>query len=127
MIGGFESRQELGIFLFTTVSRLALGPTQPPIQWIPGGQSGRDVNLTTHLHLVSKSKNAWGYTSTTPIRLYGVVLSYAETTEYTLLRKLRLKYETNFRRRIETNKFTHVGREGMRTADKVWSSNLGDG
>jgi hypothetical protein len=29
----------LGIFLFTTASRTALGPTQPPIQWIPGALS----------------------------------------------------------------------------------------
>jgi hypothetical protein len=29
---GFDSRRGLGIFLFTTVSRTALGPTQPPIQ-----------------------------------------------------------------------------------------------
>jgi hypothetical protein len=29
---GFDSWQELGIFLFTTTSRTALGPTQPPIQ-----------------------------------------------------------------------------------------------
>jgi hypothetical protein len=28
---GFESRQGLEIFLFTTASRLALGPTQPPM------------------------------------------------------------------------------------------------
>jgi hypothetical protein len=27
---GFDSQQGLGIFLFTTMSRTALGPTQPP-------------------------------------------------------------------------------------------------
>jgi len=33
---GLESRHGLGIFLFTIASRPALGPTQPPIQWLPG-------------------------------------------------------------------------------------------
>jgi hypothetical protein len=33
---GFDSRWELGIFLFTTASRTAPGSTQPPIQWIQG-------------------------------------------------------------------------------------------
>jgi hypothetical protein len=32
---GFESQQGLGIFIFTIVSRPALGTTQPPIQWVP--------------------------------------------------------------------------------------------
>jgi hypothetical protein len=38
MIGdlGFDSRRRLGIFLFITMSRTAVGPTQPPIQWVSG-------------------------------------------------------------------------------------------
>jgi hypothetical protein len=41
MVGvlGFDSQQRLGIFLFTTVSRIALGLTQAPIQWVPGALS----------------------------------------------------------------------------------------
>jgi hypothetical protein len=29
------------MFLFTTASRAAMGPTQPPIQWLPGALSLR--------------------------------------------------------------------------------------
>jgi hypothetical protein len=36
---GFESRQELGIFLFTTSYRSTLGPTHLPIQCVPGALS----------------------------------------------------------------------------------------
>jgi hypothetical protein len=39
IIGGFESRQGLGIFLFATVSGPALRPTRLPIQWVPGALS----------------------------------------------------------------------------------------
>jgi hypothetical protein len=54
----------MGIFLSSTASRPALGPTQPPIQWVSGatspGQSDRSVKLTSHLHLAPR----WRYTST---------------------------------------------------------------
>jgi hypothetical protein len=49
-VQGFDSRRELGISLFTTASKTALGPTQPPIQWVPGALSlgvkrpGREVD-----------------------------------------------------------------------------------
>jgi len=35
----FDSRQGLGIFLFITASKQALGPTQHPIQRVPGALS----------------------------------------------------------------------------------------
>jgi hypothetical protein len=35
----FESRQRLGILLFITASRLALGPTQSPIKQVAGAVS----------------------------------------------------------------------------------------
>jgi hypothetical protein len=93
---GFESRRGLVIFLFTA-SRLALWPTQPPIQWVRGafswGLSDRSVKLTTHLHLVPRSKNEWSYTSSSPIYLQGVVLSKEKNTGKTSL--LPLPYLTH--------------------------------
>jgi hypothetical protein len=34
-----DSQQGLGFLLFATASRTNLGPTQPPIQWVPGALS----------------------------------------------------------------------------------------
>jgi hypothetical protein len=66
------------ILLFTTASRPALGPTQPPIQWVPGFLSlgiKRPGSEADHSSPSSALiKNAWSYTSTPPIRLHGVVL-----------------------------------------------------
>jgi hypothetical protein len=35
----FDSRRGVGIFLFATASRTAMGPTRSLIQWVPGGLS----------------------------------------------------------------------------------------
>jgi hypothetical protein len=76
---GFDSWRGLGFFLFTTASRPALGPIQPPIQWVPGALSlgvKRPVREADHSPPSSAEvKNAWSYTSTSPIRLHGLELS----------------------------------------------------
>jgi hypothetical protein len=76
--GAFDFRQGPGIFLFTIASIPALGPIQPPIQWVPGAPSLGVKLLQREAHRSPPSsaevKNAWSYTSTPPIRLHGVVL-----------------------------------------------------
>jgi hypothetical protein len=75
----FDSRRGLGIFLFTTASRTAPRPTQPPIQWVPGVLSLRVKRPGREAYHSPPSsgevKNAWSYTSTPPIRLHSVVLT----------------------------------------------------
>jgi hypothetical protein len=68
------------MFPFTTASKLALDPTHPLIQWVPGSLSlgvkrlGREAD---HLPPSSaKVKNDWSYTTTHSIRLHGVVLGF---------------------------------------------------
>jgi hypothetical protein len=59
---GFESQKGLGIFMFTTATRPALGPIQPPIQCVPGALSlevKRLIREADHSHPSSAEvKNA---------------------------------------------------------------------
>jgi hypothetical protein len=66
-----------GNFSFTAVSGPAMGPTQSPTQWVPGDlslgvkRSGREADHSPASS--SEVKNAWIYTSTTPITPHDVV------------------------------------------------------
>jgi hypothetical protein len=75
----FESRQGLGIFLFTTACRPALEPTKRPNQRVPGAFSlglkrlGCEADHSPPFG--AEVKNVWSYTSTPPIRLHGMVIN----------------------------------------------------
>jgi hypothetical protein len=65
---GFDFRRGSGIFLFTNMSRTALGSTQPPIQWVDGALS---LGVKRPRHEADHSppstaevKDVWSYTST---------------------------------------------------------------
>jgi hypothetical protein len=68
----------MGLFLYTAMFRLALGPAQPSIQcelgaltpgvkW-PGNEAGHSPAY------IAEVKNVCGCTSTPPVRLHGVLL-----------------------------------------------------
>jgi hypothetical protein len=73
---GFDFQLEKIIILFFTTSRPPLGPTQPPIQWVPElfppEQSGRGVKLASHLHILSRLRMVGLYLHS-PIRLHDMV------------------------------------------------------
>jgi len=67
-VHGFDSQQGLEIFLFTTVSRPTMRPTQTPIQWIMGalflGVQWPGHETDHSLPPMAEVKKAWSYTST---------------------------------------------------------------
>jgi hypothetical protein len=67
---GVPSPGRVKNFLFSTWSKPALGPTQPPIQWVPGALSpgvkrqGREADHSPPAS--AEVKKTWIYTSTPP-------------------------------------------------------------
>jgi hypothetical protein len=62
------------IFLFTTMSRLAVGPTQPPIQSVPGVKKLEhkgDHSPPSRYNV----KNVWSYASTPTKSPHGMMLN----------------------------------------------------
>jgi hypothetical protein len=69
---GFGVRVPVGsrIFLFSMLSRSALGSTQPPIQWVPGvlslGVKRQGCEADHSPPASAEVKKMWNHTSTTP-------------------------------------------------------------
>jgi hypothetical protein len=67
--GLISGRDSEGIFFFfaITVSKSALGPTQPPMPWVLGPLSPRIRRPGPEIHYLSpfsvEVKNVWNYTS----------------------------------------------------------------
>jgi hypothetical protein len=71
---GLYIRQGQDIYLFSTTSRPALGPNQPPGAVSLEVKGGGGVKLTSHFHLVPRLRNVELYLHS-PKRLHDVVLN----------------------------------------------------
>jgi hypothetical protein len=76
---GVRFPEELEIFVFATASTPAVGPIQPPIQWVPGALSldvKRPAREANHSHPSNAEvKECVELYFHFPIRLHGVALS----------------------------------------------------
>jgi len=64
----------VGFYLFASMSRLALEPTQPPVKWVPGVKQLGHKAYHSPPSSGEEVKNVWSHTSTPPI-CHGMVLN----------------------------------------------------
>jgi hypothetical protein len=114
---GFDSRWGLGIFLFTTSSRAALGLTQHPIQWVAGAlslglkrpereadhspPSNAEVNEWVELYLHSPNTPSWR----------GAQLQHRDNFTFTI-RDFQIKLVFNIQSSEVEEGFTSESRSG---------------
>jgi len=67
----FDSHQGMEFFPLATMSKPALGPTQPPVQCVLGPKAHHSSPTS------AKVKSSWSSTSAPPIHIHGMVLNYA--------------------------------------------------
>jgi hypothetical protein len=75
----FDPWQRKEIFPLASMSRPALGPTQPPVQWVPvvllpEVKHSWGMMLTTYPQLVLRSRMSRSYTSSCPLRFHTCVM-----------------------------------------------------
>jgi hypothetical protein len=101
----------MGIFLFTTASRTALGPTQPPIKWVPGVLSLR----------VKRPGREADHSPPSSAEVKEYVELYFHSPNTPSWRGAQLKHRDNFTHYVGSS----VHREGLAKASSETSSVVG--
>jgi len=119
---GFESRQGLGILLFTIESGPAVGPPQPPIQWVSGALSlglKRPWREADHLPPSSAEvRNTCSYTSTPQYALKAWCL-VRQRGNFTF--NFMSLLSTSFKLNATRNKFLYTRLEAIRNPEQTFS------
>jgi len=115
---GFDSVQGLGFFLFTTVSRPALRPTELPIQFVPGYNAlgiKRSERETEHLPTsIAEVKECVELYLHSPIRLHAQLIAQGQP--------LFLPYTLLYYRSVAINLLQSNSRNGSFSAGLSYSS-----